>query len=609
MIQVGRYGEDTTRLKFLFGGMLLAFIFLAGVLWRLQILHAHRYVGKQHRQSVRRVRVPGDRGRILDRNGVCLAKNRVSFCIAFYLEELRQPGGWTRTVDHVDRQIDVMSGFLGVPRERTREDIVRHVKLRLPLPFLAWTDLSEEVVAKLEESGEKIAGVDIYVRPVRVYPRGSLASHIVGYVGKADFSRKRGKVTDYYLPEMEGKRGLEREYNEELAGLPGAKLIRIDASQYRRAVLEDLSRHPYPGEDIYTVLDARVQEFAERALRQKSESEKLRRGAIVVIDPRNGDVLAIASGPSFDPGMFSPSISSKDWERIRTDERRPMLNRAIAGTYPPGSIFKPVVALAALENDKVRADRRFNCPGYFALGSAVFHCWRRSGHGQIAMRKAIEQSCNAYFCQLGLKVGHRAIVHMAESVGLGTETGIGLDSEKAGLVPDNAWKRRVYRDSWRSGDTCNISIGQGALLVTPLQMAVYTATLANGGTVYRPRLVKRRGGDGDVLNRMSWSRSTLEVVRGGMRDVVNSESGTGKRARIDAAVVAGKTGTAQYGRPGEGRKHTWMIAFAPFEEPRYAVALVIEDGVSGGTTAAPRIGLLMESIFGMESAVEAGGES
>ncbi len=600
MIQGGRYGEDTTRLKFLFGGMLLALFFLGAVLWRLQILQANRYIGKQHRQSVRRVRVPGNRGRIFDRNGVCLARNRVSFCIAFYLEELRQPGGWARTVDHVDRQIENMAEFLGIARDTTREDIVRHVRLRLPLPFLAWTDLPEAVVAKLEESGKRIAGVDIYVRPVRVYPYGRLAAHIVGYVGKADFSSKRHEVPDYYLPEMEGKRGLEREYNGELAGLPGAELIRIDVSHYRRGILEGLSRHPYPGEDIYTVLDVGIQELAEKALRQSPDSEELRRGAIVIIDPRNGDILAMASGPSFDPGTFSPSISIKDWERIRTDTARPMLNRAVAGTYPPGSIFKPVVALAVLENGKVDAHRRFNCPGYFALGSAVFRCWKRSGHGRIAMRKAIEQSCNAYFCEIGLKAGHRSIVHMAESVGLGSKTGIGLGSEKAGIVPDDAWKRRIYGDSWRSGDTCNISIGQGALMVTPLQMAVYTAALANGGTVYRPRLVKRHGTDGEVLNRLSWSRSTLEVVRGGMRDVVNAESGTGKRARIGAAVVAGKTGTAQYGRPGQNKKHTWMIAFAPFEDPRYAVALVIEDGVSGGTTAAPRIGMLMQSIFNLE---------
>ncbi len=600
MIQGGRYGEDTTRLKFLFAGMVLALLFLGAVLWRLQILQAHRYIGKQRRQSVRRVRVPGNRGRIFDRNGVCLARNRVSFCIAFYLEELRQPGGWSRTVDHVDMQIDKMAESLGISRETTREDIVRHVRLRLPLPFLAWTDLPEDIVAKLEESGTRIAGVDIYVRPVRVYPRGKLAAHVVGYVGKADFSSEAGEVPDYYLPEMEGKRGLERVYNGELAGLPGADLIRIDVSHYRRGILKDLSRHPYPGEDIYTVLDVRIQKLAEQALRRRRNSQELRKGAIVVIDPSNGDILAMASGPSFDPRIFTPSLSVKDWERVRNDSARPMLNRAISGAYPPGSIFKPIVALAALENGDVGSDQRFNCPGYFALGSAVFGCWLKRGHGSIAMRKAIEQSCNAYFCEIGLKTGHRSIVHMAESLGLGRKTGIGLGAERAGLVPDNAWKRRVYGDSWRSGDTCNISIGQGALLVTPLQMAVYTAALANGGVVYRPRLVKRRGRDGEVLNRLSWSRSALEVVRGGMRDVVNADSGTGKRARIEAAVVAGKTGTAQYGRPGQNKQHTWMIAFAPFQDPRYAVAMVIEDGVSGGITVAPRMGKLMDSIFDLE---------
>jgi penicillin-binding protein 2 len=455
-------------------------------------------------------------------------------------------------------------------------------------------------VAKFEEHGRKFPGADIYVRPVRVYPEGKLAAHVLGYVGRADFSLDSDKAPDYYLPEMKGRKGLELQYNELLAGLPGAELIRVDASGFRRSVLEQKSKYPYPGEDVYTTLDARVQKLAEEIIAG-------RKGAAVVLDPRNGDVIAMASSPAFDPGVFSPAISEKDWQRFRGDEARPLLNRAVSGAYPPGSTFKPVVALTALENSDISANRTFNCPGYFELGGTPFRCWRRSGHGPLAMRKAIEQSCNVYFYQIGVKVGHRSIVHMARSLGFGAETGVELDYEVPGLVPDNAWKRRVYEDSWRPGDTCNISIGQGALLVTPLQMAVYTAALANGGKVYRPRLVREGGGRGDLENVMSWSDASLRVVRGGMHDVVNAGSGTGKRARIEAAEVAGKTGTAQYGPAGENKKHTWMIAFAPFDSPRYAAALIIEDGVSGGTTAAPRMGRLMKGIFELEAGGEPAG--
>jgi penicillin-binding protein 2 len=264
--------------------------------------------------------------------------------------------------------------------------------------------------------------------------------------------------------------------------------------------------------------------------------------------------------------------------------------------------------MAALENQKASPETTFNCPGYFKLGNATFNCWYKPGHGTIDLQQSLQHSCNVYFYHLALQCGYEPIYHMAAALGIGEKTGLAVDYEQSGLLPNDSWKRRVFDDAWRDGDTCNLSIGQGALTVTPIQMAVMCAALANGGHVYRPRLVLgERAPDADSFalkpserkNEMNWNERNLRVVRQGMRDVVMSERGTGKRARIPGIVSAGKTGTAEYGRKDEDKKYGWMIAFAPYDQPRYAVALVIEEAVSGGQTAAPRIAVLMREIFGL----------
>jgi penicillin-binding protein 2 len=363
----------------------------------------------------------------------------------------------------------------------------------------------------------------------------------------------------------------------------------VDASGFRYA--EEGERTALAGQDIRLTLDTAIQQALEHALEGQ-------RGAGVVINPRNGDVLAMASSPTFAPEDIR---SIAKFELLSRDHEKPLYNRAIGGVYPPGSVFKPVVAIASLENGRATGKTEFTCPGYFEVGGVRFHCWSRRGHARIGMRKAIEQSCNAYFCQLGLHCGYERIYHMAEAIGFGYRTDVRLPGEARGLLPGEAWKRRVHHDGWRSGDTCNVSIGQGALLVTPLQMAVFTAAVANGGRVWRPRLVVRADGStvGELANEMGWSPATLAVVRGGMYDVIQAEHGTGKRAMIPGIEMAGKTGSAEYGPRSDRKKHAWMILFAPYRQPRYAVSLVIEDAVSGGITTAPRMRELMLTIFGV----------
>jgi len=574
------------RVRVVLLGVTAAFCFLGTVLWRVQVLGASEYTDRLNRQSIRRVRLPGIRGRILDRNGVCLAENRPSYCVAIYVEELRQPKAWTNTVNKVEEVVDHLSRVLQLGRQITREHISTHVLRRRPLPLLAWKGIRADTLARWAECGVAFPGVDVYVEPVRYYPRGPLATHVIGYVGRLEWDRDpEDPYRTFYLPEMEGKYGMETNLNSVLAGSAGGMLIRVDALGFKHKHVG--YRSAGVGHDVVLTLDAGIQRLAEEALSGEV-------GAVVVLNPRNGDVLAMASAPSFDPNTFY-----EDYTHLVKDSRKPLLNRAISGWYPPGSTFKPCVAVAALENRRATAHQPLECPGYFEVGGVRFRCWRKNGHGRLGMRKALEQSCNAYFCQLGLQAGYECIYHMAAALGFGRETGIELAAELPGLLPNNSWKVRKSGDEWRAGDTCNVSIGQGPLLVTPLQMAMFAATLANGGVVYRPRLTRRGGrlAEGELANSMGWSSETLEVVRGGMHDVVQSETGTGKRARVAGIEMGGKTGSAEYGPRSDRKKHAWMIAFAPFDNPEYAVALVIEDGISGGMTAAPRMRVLMEGIF------------
>jgi len=571
------------RIRLLLTGMLLAFGLLCIHLWRIQVLRSSEFSSSLDRQSIRRVRLPGIRGRIFDRAGRCLADNQPQYCLAIYTEELRQRGRWSRTIDKVDEVVNEMSQILGIPRQVTKDDIAQHVQRRLPLPFLAWRGLDERALARWAENDRRVPGVDVYVEPVRVYPFGASAAHVIGYVGRSNPSAStEDNPYHYYLPEMEGKGGVEKTADGRLRGRAGGRLIRVDASGFKHDETGDLQ--PNSGQDVRLTLDIEVQGMAEEIL-----GERL--GAVVVLDPRNGDVLALASTPRFDVTALQ---SQKAWQALLADTRRPLMNRAIAGQYPPGSIFKPLVALTALISGRVNSSTVISCTGVHTIGRHEINCWSKRGHGDLSMRKALEQSCNPFFIECGLRSEYRRLYHMADSVGFGRRTGIELEGEATGLLPDDEWKRRERRDAWRPGDTANVSIGQGALLVTPLQMAMFTGALANGGGVYRPRLWHGEVQRGELLQQMAWGAEDLDLVRGGMHDVIHAETGTGKRALVDGVVMAGKTGTAQY---GNGLKHAWMILFAPFESPRYAVAMVVENAVSGGITVAPLMRELMQRIL------------
>lgn len=584
------------RTRMLAGAMLLALVGLLVVLWNIQVQGASEYRESLDRQSIRRVRLAAPRGRILDRNGECLVRNRPNFRIVAYVEEMRRPGARSNTVNQVYGVLERTARIIGLSNTLTRADILTHIERRVALPLVAWRSVNDEAIARLAERGQGLPGVDVDIEPMRVYPHGTLAAHVVGYVGRADPQvsvDEPGVRIHYALPDLEGKRGIEKAYDETLAGVPGGSLIRVGASGFKYKEVERID--PMSGADVRLTLNLHIQRLADAALEG-------RRGAVVVMDPNNGDLLALASAPSFDPNLFCPAIPADVWERMSTDPDFPLLNRATASAYPPGSTFKPVVALAALCTVQGAADMVFNCPGYFEVGSVKIHCWQETGHGSLGFSRAIEQSCNVYFIQLGLLCGPDAIHRMGEQLGIGRRTGLVIGGEAAGVLPDDAWKRRRIQEGWRGGDTCNMSIGQGFVTATPLQMARFTAALANGGHLLRPRLVldppeQASGGETEL----ALSADALAIVRDGMRRVIESPEGSGRRARVDGTPMAGKTGTAEFGPKADRKKYTWMTLFAPYNQPRYAIAMVIEEGDSGGRTVAPLMHDMMTAIFQSEN--------
>lgn len=589
---------DPLRLYLLAACMLGAMLFLAGSIWRLQVRRGPQFESRVEIQSLRRVRLPGMRGKIYDRNGLCLADNRPVYSIALFMEDIRRAGPWSRTIDQAMDVIGQVSAATGLAPDLTRDDVWRHIRLRLPLPLVLWRDVSPVAIARLAEQGMGIPGVDVYTETARTYPYGAYTAHLVGYTGRADPDRFESEERfSYYLPDLAGRAGLELLFDPFLRGAAGGALVQIDVSGYRHGELA--RRPPQPGGDLQLTLDMEVQLLAHQALAGH-------RGAVVVLDPNCGDVLAMVSAPGFDSNRFVPFITTADWNALRNDPDTPLLNRAVAGTYPPGSIFKPLVGLAAATVDPQAPHRVYDCPGSFQIGNRVFRDWNPRGHGRLNLQQALRFSSNVYFFKTALASGWRPIVDQSRAVGLGQLTGVEVDFERPGLVPDEAWKRGTGRGGWSDGDTCNLSIGQGYLTVTPLQMAVMTAAIANGGYLYRPRVMQaHRLPDAPAyrpepvrrVGRLGWPDEALRIVRNGMRDAVMERDGTGHRAAVTGLEFAGKTGTAEYGVKGEGRKHTWMIAFAPFDDPRYAISMLIEDGDSGGSTVGPRLKVLMEGLF------------
>lgn len=579
---------EVNRLRIVTGLMLAGFVYLAVALFDIQVSESAEYRSRQDGQSVRRVRLAATRGRILDRTGEVLADTVPSFCIAAYVEELRRPGKWIHTIRHVDSVLDDVGTVMGLSRQSDTNQIAVHIRRRLPLPLIVWRDVGDDVVARwMEGRSRDFPGIDIYIEPKRVYPHGTLAAHLLGYVQRGHPDQDPEEQFHYYYPEMEGVQGVEKALNDSLEGVSGGRLLRVNAAGFIHGVIGEVQ--PSPGHDVKLTLDIGIQQTAETALRDYV-------GACIVMDPGDGGIVAMASSPTFDPNFFAGRRDEAIWNDLLNNPDRPLINRALKRTYPPGSTFKPLIAITALEEDVAEPGRVFVCDGGFRLGDTVFRCWlRERGHGGIGMIKAFEQSCNPYFIQLGLECGYPRIFEEARRVGFGQKTGIPIGGEVSGNLP-------LPVKPWRLGDTCNLSIGQGDLLVTPIQMAVFVAAIANGGRVVVPRILMNDPIATESSDHTGWAADTLAVVRRGMYDVVQAETGTGKRARLEGVTMAGKTGTAEYGTRQNRKKYAWMTAYAPFDKPRYVVVVVLEDVIAGGVNAAPIVKAVMTRALDIQVA-------
>ena len=576
--------------------MLLAFSILVGTLFRLQVLNEVIYRDKQDQQSVRRVRLPGIRGRIFDRNGICIADNRPIYNIAVFLEEIRARTK-SDTVKCAVEMGEIISKSIGRENTITEAAVRKHWSGQLSLPLVLCSDLNDLELARWAELSSTLQGADVYVTISRTYPYGETFAHSLGYVGRGNMDKDKENPYHYYLPEQVGRAGIESKFDPILRGQAGGLLLRIDVTGYRH---DNLSvRDPQPGSDLKLTLDLRIQQLAEKALGGEP-------GAMVVVDAQSGDILALANAPTFDLNSFLPRISSANWNSLRNNPDNPMFNRAVAGAYPPGSTFKPVVALAALKIKPSEGVIERYCDGVHRVGKATFRCWKRSGHGPVTLSDTLKYSCNDFMYQMAEELGPEPILAQAKAMGFGKKTGIPVGYESPGLLPSDAWKRKRDGFGWSDGDTANLSIGQGFLLATPLQMARVTACIGNGGSMYKMRLIKGvRPPNSDFFEerpeikttQMDWLPGSLAVVRDGMRRVIMDRDGTGRKARIAGWDAAGKTGTAEYGAKGSGKKRGWMIGWLPFDNPKYAVACVVDNAAGGGSTVGPKMHTLFEGLY------------
>jgi len=592
-------------------GVLFAFLLvLAGRLWYLQIFKGKELTALAERNRIRRIAVPPPRGIIYDRHLRPLARNRLSYHLVI-LPQAQPAEEWPLTLARIRRIVEVKP-------ERLRE---LEEKLRDPsqLPLLTISvkaDLTPWELARLAERLYDLPGAFLEARVQREYPQGPLAAHVLGYVGEISPSElQRLKEKGYRMGDIVGKSGLERQYEPQLRGQAGQRLILVDARNRFVSFVEEgegvqgwftqRSLPPQPGLSLRLHLDSEIQRAAEEAL-------KGRRGAVVVVNPQNGAVLAMASQPSFDPNLFIPSISLSDWQRLLRSPEHPLLHRAAAGLYPPGSAFKPVVALAALAEGVITPATSFHCSGVYHLGRWPFGCW--SVHGTVSLLKGIARSCDVYFYQVGQRVGPERIARYAQAFGLGRELGLDLPDERAGWIPTPDWKRQRYGEPWYPGDMVNISIGQGMIAVTPLEMAMAASVFANKGLLYRPRLVEAilspegevvQRFEPEVLARLKAPDSAWEQVRRGMWEAVNMPYGTGRAAQLPGITMAGKTGSAETRR---GLKtHAWFLCFAPYEAPQVALAVVVEHAGHGGAVAAPIARQVLATFFHLPSPQGGGG--
>ncbi|OPY88373.1 MAG: Stage V sporulation protein D [Smithella sp. PtaU1.Bin162] len=591
--------EFRPKLKIVIVLIMVALAVLLSRLWYLQVIKGDDLKQRSENNSIRFRKIMPLRGLIMDRNRRVMVDNRPSFDVLYMPSRGKDP-------DHL---IAKLKDLYKLRSLEFSYDQPLSRKLKPYLPVRLEKNVSMEKVALVETNALDLSGIYIDASPVRLYLNGETIAPVIGYTG--EISKEELEKDDEYLSgDVLGKHGVEKHLDPYIRGSRGAELVEVNV--YGKEI-KNLGRiDPVPGYNVVLNIDADLQKTAWEALNGRA-------GAAVVLDPRNGAVLAMVSSPSFDPNLFNSGISSEQWSKFVHDPLTPLSNRAISGQYPPGSTYKLIIAAAALEEGIITPDTKFFCNGFYDFGNRSFRCWQKKGHGQISLHRALVESCDVYFYNVGRLLGVDKIAHYAKLFGLGETTGIDLPNEKGGLIPTKRWKLARMKEPWQSGETISISIGQGFNLVTPLQLVCAYSAFANGGTVWKPRLVNRiESTDGSLYKEflpekrgdLPFSEETFDLLGRALWGVVNESGGTGRAARRPDADVCGKTGTAQIiGLPENEkarrekkigifhRDHALFVCFAPLTNPEIAVAVIVENAGHGGTVAAPVARKILDVYF------------
>jgi penicillin-binding protein 2 len=565
----------------------MAFFSFVARLWFLQVYSHPKFEAASRLNRVRRVPLPPPRGIVFDRNGKVLATSRCVYTVAIVPAALPD-----------DRREDVLKRLAFLLRQNQQEvtDIFDASLGRTFEPVTIAENVDTNTLVAVEENRPRLPGVLVVTNIARNYVNGRFAAHLLGHIGEVTQEQLNRKGNRDVRPgDLVGKLGVEREFDVHLVGARGNELVEVNASGQPVRTLGHTPQKP--GHSVYLTIDARLQRAAEEGLKAAR-----RPGAVAVVDVRNGDVLALASQPDFNPNQFGNRIPENLWRSLNKNKEHPLYNRPIAGMNPPGSTFKLITAMAGLERGAITPGTTYVCSGGLRIGRYFKRCWR--AHGACNLYQAIAGSCDTYFYNVSRRVGPDAIADVAHRFGLGRKTGVDLAGERAGLMPTPAWKKRRWKQEWFGGDTLNMGIGQGYVLATPLQMACLTAAFANGGTFYQPHLLKKVVDGKDKLvarfeprpRSVETSERFLEIVRQGMRQVVIGPTGTAHLMNIPQVTVAGKTGSAEEAR--SEKSHAWFICFAPYERPQVALCVMLENAGHGGTEAAPIAKKILEVAFG-----------
>ena len=574
--------------------VIIVFVVLICRLFYLQVIEGEELRRLSENNCIRLQSIDPPRGLIYDRNGILLVDNRPSFDLSIILKDAKP----------IDNTIEKLSEYIKTTPDNLMSKIKECKGISVYKPFLLKPDIGRDTLAVIEAHKYDLPGIEVNVMPRRHYINRQTAAHLIGYLSKINLDElKSDKYPGCGSGDFIGKFGVEKVYGGYLRGKPGGRQVEVNATGQIVRTLRTVDA--LPGHNICLTIDIKLQQKAEKLLEGAA-------GAVAAMDPATGEILALASSPSFDQNSFVSGMSHEEWYALVSNRFRPMENKAIQGEYPPASIYKIITAIAGLEEGIINKDSTFYCQGHYKFGDRDFRCWKKTGHGNVDVARALAESCDVFFYQVGQKLGIDRLAWYAKACGLGSPSGINLDHEASGLVPTAAWKKRRTGVAWLQGETLSVSIGQGYNLVSPLQILVLTSAVANGGIRYKPLILKTiETAKGEIISddsshtkrkitgKLPASTQTLEIVKKGLWQVVNAEKGTARIARIDGIDISGKTGTAQVVGRKEDEKpdeqvvashlkpHAWFVAFAPSEDPKIAVSVIVEHGEHGASTAAP----------------------